>query len=249
MQRTRPSRVFDPDLPGSSTPTSGRGLEGVPKGKTGGGGSADPNRICAFDIGVKNFAFAVWQRQSGYVLLQNTSMCSTKTKTDLNKLKKQDLLLMMQSLSLIAPENPTKANLVDTITKRTSKKKKLDIATQLINLMDIWLPQISNCDLFLIEKQMRVNKTALKVSHYLEIYLRLRVPDAKTIVYSASCKTKKLAAPPLLTKHARKKWTTDFAKTLLFGDQLLAFENLSKQDDVADTICMIESYICPRTKK
>ncbi|CCV01951.1 RuvC-like Holliday junction resolvase [Invertebrate iridescent virus 22] len=132
--------------------------------------------------------------------------------------------------------------MVDCILKNKSKTKPKDVGVAMFEVMDNFKDIWDKCNIFLIERQMTINLQALKLSHYLEAYLKIYYPNKKILNYNASKKTKKLGAPSLKTKQDRKKWTIQYASNILCGENLEYFNNLSKQDDVADVICMIESY-------
>lgn len=197
----------------------------------------------AFDIGRKNFAFGV-KNNGEYILLQNINLDeNSMTKTDLNKLKKKDLLNMMVNLHIQTPyDKPIKKNIVENILKNKSKIQPQDIGIAMFRVMDNYKDIWDICNVFLIERQMTINSQALKLSHYLEAYLKIHYPQKKVLNYNASLKTKKLGAEIGLTKTCRKQWTVQYASGVLKDHNLEYFKNLKKQDDVADVVCMIESY-------
>jgi hypothetical protein len=202
--------------------------------------------IAAFDIGIKNFAFAV-KDKGEFILLKNTCLDENiVTKCDLNHHKKKELIEMMNNLNIsFTQEKIKKTDIVDLILKN-KKKVKLnpkDLGLSLFEIMDTYKDIWIHCDVFLIERQMTINLQALKLSHYLEAYLKIFYSSKKILNYNASTKTKKLGAINLKTKKDRKKWTINYVQNLLTGDNLRYFENLNKQDDIADVICMIESYL------
>lgn len=200
--------------------------------------------IAAFDLGVKNFAFAV-KSNGEYTLLKNLSLSSKVTKTDLNQLKKDDLIEMMNNLNLNAPKKETKKDIIDLIISYNKKQKKNDeedLGLTMFKIMDEYKPIWNKCEIFLIERQMVTNLQALKLSHYLEAYLKLNYSEKKILNYNASLKTKKLGATNLKTKKDRKKWTIEYASTILKDENLRYYQSLNKKDDVADVVCMIQSY-------
>lgn len=214
--------------------------------------------IAAFDLGRKNFAFAV-KNKDEFILLKNINLDEQNmTKTDLNKLKKDELVNMMENLSIKSSTPSQKDGVVSTIgTGIKLKKKEIidcivsttkgknkpeDIGISMFQVMDEYKETWEKCNVFLIERQMTINLQALKLSHYLEAYLKIYYPNKKILNYSASKKTKKLGAPTLKTKRERKAWTTQFTSELLTGENLKYFQSLNKKDDIADVVCMIESY-------
>jgi hypothetical protein len=201
--------------------------------------------IASFDLGIKNFAFAVRDSNSEYILLKNINLLEgyKYTISELNKSKKTRLCQLMNNLNLNSDLKQPKDIMVSSILNAVKKNKAVfDLCSELIkvlDLIDIW----EQCDIFLIERQMPTNVQAFKMAHYLETYLKIKFPDKKIINYSSTFKTKKLGATKdTMTKKERKQWTVDYVRGLLINDSLEWFENLDKKDDVADAICMIESY-------
>ena len=226
--------------------------------------------IAAFDLGIKNFAFAVKNKDSFILLINESLVQESWTKTELAKLKKEDLLQLTQSLpeaNLATQRRCTsdEAEQVEALTKKIEKKIKItkkdlitlilskntktkpDLGLSLFNVMDKYKDTFNTCEIFLVERQMLVNRQALKLSHYLEAWLKINYPDKKVINYSASQKTKLLGAKNLKTKKDRKLWTVEYTLNLLQGETLEQFKQFRKQDDLADVVCMIESYL--RKKK
>ena len=227
--------------------------------------------IAAFDLGIKNFAFAVKNKDSFILLINESLVQDSWTKTELAKLKKEDLLRLTQSLpeAIRCPSGARcpsgEAEQVESLTKKEDKKLKItkkdlitlilskntktkpDLGLSLFNVMDKYKDTFNTCEIFLVERQMLVNRQALKLSHYLEAWLKINYPDKKVINYSASQKTKLLGAKNLKTKKDRKLWTVEYTLNLLQGETLEQFKQFRKQDDLADVVCMIESYL--RKKK
>ena len=200
--------------------------------------------IAAFDMGIKNFAFAV-KDKGDFILLKNTCLDNgIMTKSDLNKNKKENLVEMMSDLKISHEDKLLKKDMVDLIftKQKKGKNKPVDLGLSMFKIMDGYTSIWEKCDIFLIERQMTINLQALKLSHYLEAYLKIYYPNKKILNYSASKKTKKLGAGNLKTKKDRKKWTVEYVSEMLTGENLRYFESLNKQDDIADVVCMIESY-------
>jgi len=205
--------------------------------------------IAAFDVGIRNFAFAV-KDKGDFVLLQNICLIEDyMTKTDLNNCKKEELVKVMSDLGITSLLQLKKKEMVDLIMvklkKRGKSRVKEDVGLNLFKIMDSYKDTWNGCDIFLIERQVTVNMQALKLSHYLEAYLKINYPFKKVLNYSASKKTKQLGGTDLRTKRARKKWTIQYVSELLDGENLRYFQSLKKQDDIADVVCMIEAYTFP----
>lgn len=206
--------------------------------------------IAAFDLGIKNFAFAVKNKDSFILLINESLVQDSWTKTELAKLKKEDLLQFTQSFGTRCTSDEAeltkKKDLITLILSKNTKTKP-DLGLSLFNVMDKYKDTFNTCEIFLVERQMLVNRQALKLSHYLEAWLKINYPDKKVINYSASQKTKLLGAKNLKTKKDRKLWTVEYTLNLLQGETLEQFKQFRKQDDLADVVCMIESYL--RKKK
>lgn len=199
--------------------------------------------IAAFDIGIKNFAFAIkdTNEKNNFILLNNTSLNDALTKTDLNKYTKQQLSSLVPQGTLRS--NTTKKDLVSVVLKGSRKNSSGDLCKSLFAVMDNYTDFWAKCDIFLIERQIKANMQALKLSHFLEAYLKIYYPLAVVVNYTSSAKTKNLGAVDLKDKKSRKKWTVAYTENLLLDDNLKYFQSLPKQDDVADTVCMIEAFI------
>jgi hypothetical protein len=202
----------------------------------------------AFDVGTRNFAFAV-KHDGQYVLLKNISLIADDymTKSDLNKLKKKDLVDMVAD-DLYISERPksTKKDYVDLLHERQKKTRaktlRTDLGAVMFDVLDTYDIYWNTCDTFLIERQMATNMRALKLSHYLEAYLKIRYKSKDVLNYNSSFKTKKLGADNRMDKKQRKEWTVAYVKNILTDDKLDYFNSLTKKDDVADVVCMIESH-------
>lgn len=198
--------------------------------------------IAAFDMGIKNFAFAV-KDKGEFILLKNTSLDENSiTKTDLNKYKKENLIEIMSNLGIEQKEKLNKKDIIDHILIKKGKPPPKDLGISMFRIMDSYKSTWEKCEVFLIERQLTKNLQALKLSHYLEAYLKIYYPNKKILNYSASMKTKKLGAINLKTKEDRKKWTIQYTTKILTEEKLEYFNSLTKQDDIADVVCMIESY-------
>jgi hypothetical protein len=202
--------------------------------------------IAAFDLGVKNFAFAV-KNEREFFLLKNINLVEDlMVKSDLLKMKKEKLVELQLKLGITSPvTKPKKKDIINLILSKTKIKSKenVDLGLLLFKIMDTYKDNWEKCDVFLVERQMITNFQALKLSHYLEAYLKIHFPTKKILNYNATNKTKNLGAIDLKSKKDRKLWTINYVSNLLTGDNLKYFQSLSKQDDVADVVCMIESYL------
>lgn len=218
--------------------------------------AADQKWIAAFDLGTKNFAFAVRKSETtatddGYVLLKNVPIAATTTRSDLDKLRKRQLCELFEDQLGISSAGRQKKELATALSTSLKKQGKLepplDLGMSMFKIMDDHSFYWERCETFLIERQMTVNAQALKLSHYLEAYLKIKYSYLKTrrpsiLNYHSTSKTKKLGAPKLAAKKDRKNWTIAYAADLLKGDNWRVFQTMAKKDDVADVVCMIESF-------
>jgi hypothetical protein len=203
--------------------------------------------IAAFDMGLKNFAFAVKDNDDNkYTFLRNTALSDSLNKTMLTTYKKEHLSKMMIDLKIPLKTKMLKKDMITLLLSKNKKKEKnnpVDLGLNLFKIMDSYKHVWDKCEIFLIERQMIINMQALKLSHYLEAYLKIYYPLKKILNYNASTKTKKLGAVDLNNKTDRKKWTIQYVLQILDGENLAYFQSLTKQDDIADVVCMIESFL------
>lgn len=225
--------------------------------------SNDSDRwIAAFDLGTKNFAFAVKrgstnQDDDGYVLLKNVAVDPTPptSKSGLGKLLKERLREMVKEHLGIPSADLKKKDMIVLLSKHLKKmvrnEPSIDMGMLLFKIMDEHTLYWDRCKVFLIERQMTANVQALKMAHYLEAYLKIKylsveppihVIQPNIVNYSSAAKTVKLGAPKLVSKKQRKNWTVSYAERILKGDNLRSFQSMVKKDDVADVVCMIESF-------
>jgi len=210
--------------------------------------------IAAFDLGTKNFAFAV-KGEHDYKIVKHASFTPDDdilSKGTINRMRKCQIENMLkETYNITVNKDLKKPDLVDLVLSKQPKKPKRklnkDVGVVMIQLMDTYKDIWDECDIFLIERQYActvgdVNFQALKLSHYLEAYLKIYYPQKKILNYNATFKTKKLGAVDLKNKRERKRWAIQYARDILKDENLEYFETLKKQDDVADVVCMIESY-------
>lgn len=170
--------------------------------------------IASFDIGIKNFAFAVidWKGKNKnegesdfeIVDLQNIDITTTK------KIEKD-----------IARE------IIDV----------LDAYQSLWDQCDYFIIEQQ------MQFRHATNIKALKVSQFVLCYFCIHCRDKTIIEYPAYHKTQVLGAPAGLKKYDRKKWAVEYVRRLLKerGEEHF-FQGLKKLDDLADNFCQILAY-------
>lgn len=122
----------------------------------------------------------------------------------------------------------------------TNNKYDIDSFLNFLNNQE-W----SDCDVFIIENQLKPNIKSLKVAFHLEAYLRIHFPAKKLILFSSRYKTKVFGFKDL-SYSKRKTFTINKALEILAlrkdTASLLYIKNLSKKDDVCDAICQLQAY-------
>lgn len=174
--------------------------------------------IASFDIGMKNFAFAVIDWKGRKSILGNQG----GTEFEIVDLQNIDIT--------------------------TSDKIEKDIARNIIDVLDAYKSLWDQCDYFIIEQQMQfrhaTNIKALKISQYVLCYFCIHYKDKTIVEYPAYHKTQVLGAPSGLTKYERKKWAVNTVRNLLkerSEEHLL--DSFTKLDDICDACLLGIAYI------
>lgn len=188
--------------------------------------------IVAFDIGIKNFAFAILDIDMKK--LQNMPFIPC-----INSMHEIFQVIHIENISLIETDKCTKTNNMNHVFRN------------LIDVLNSFELLWSSCDVFLVEQQMQYrhasNIRALKLSQHVISYFLIHYGSKTVIEYPAYHKTQIWNAPQKLKKHERKKWAIETVEKLLdkqiedvnFHDM---FSNLTKKDDVSDCILMALAY-------
>lgn len=95
---------------------------------------------------------------------------------------------------------------------------------------------LKNCDIFLIERQMIINRKTFALQNQIEMYLKLHFKEKQVIILSSSLKTK-MFSDSKMNYAQKKKFTINLAEQLNFP-----FPENGKKDDVADAFCQIIAY-------
>lgn len=180
-------------------------------------------RICAFDLGVKNFAVAI-------------------ESFDRAKLtKSQDDVYMEGVIEFVDKQELSDAKGGKITTK---------VLKNLNKYIQSLIPKLEKCDIILIEKQFKCrgvqNAACIHLEHHLNAILMwaLASTKVKIEVYASRHKTKAFESNRM-TKLERKKWTVEETTKLLLSRedyQTLDIFNKKKKDDMADVIMMIQAY-------
>lgn len=180
-------------------------------------------RVCAFDLGVKNFAVAI----------------ESFDRTKLNG--QQDDVYMEGKIEFVDKQELSAAKGGKITTK---------VLKTLNDYIKTLLPQLQTCDVILIEKQFKCrgvqNAACIHLEHHLNGILMWALSHTKTKieVYASRHKTKAFESQKM-TKIERKKWTVEETTKLLLSREdydTLDIFNKKKKDDMADVIMMIQAY-------
>lgn len=177
--------------------------------------------IASFDIGIKNFAFAVLD-------VPATPSSSLSVAFDMVHFENVDLTESCGATASMSMMMQVYRNVHDVLT----------------SFEMLW----EQCDVLLIEQQMQhrhaSNIKALKLSQHVLAHLLLRHGSSSKVIleFPAYHKTQVWNAPRKLKKHERKKWAVDTVCGLL-NDTLADIHALKKKDDVCDCILMSLAYV------
>lgn len=181
----------------------------------------DTLTIASFDIGKHNFAFCIERVDMNHRGATFKDVCLNGTITHLVK---TDLI---------------------------PSEKNVDPASTFFTFMDKNKTLWDGCNIFVIEQQIKANYYALRLSYYLEAYLKLNYANFKMVsTFSSRSKTKLFEKHFMVSecgsKLARKKLCIQQAKQILMdrGDHkhLAMVNNEPKQDDLCDVICQLQAY-------
>lgn len=217
------------------------------------------SRIASFDIGRKNFAFCVEEFDSKQLQLisrpglryDKNGILSSEYQNSLDSVYRNGTVILFKN-SDITPGH------VD------GSYTNSDLFQNMYDLLDEHIEEWDKCSTFIIEQQMSfgkaVNTLALKLGQHCYSYFVFKYGRFKTIVeWPAYHKTQVLGAEKTmkrtkkgkirwiaLGKTARKKWAVFQAMkilTLRNDKQTLELLNsVRKRDDLADTLCQLQSY-------
>lgn len=181
--------------------------------------------IASFDIGSKNFAFYIEKMNRDKIKLLN----SNSTIHDIFQTGEPHLFLLRDI---------------------STNKKRNGLFIEVIKLLDQYETIFNECDVILIEHQIRRNVIATKIAQTVLTYFLVLYPEKDVVMYSSRNKTKALNAPSGLDGRGRKKWASNVVTELLEtiketekGMEIHKyFHSQKKKDDLADTLLQVLSY-------
>ena len=194
-----------------------------------------------FDIGMRNFAFAVVDIDT---INNEKNIQSIDTVYEYFQIV--DLQNIDVTVSTAMTNNDEKGSKKTTRTK-IKATEMMDIFRNVYEVLDSFQHLWNECEFFVIEQQMQFrhasNIKALKLSQHVISYFLLKLPLKKVVEYPSYHKTQIWKAPYKLKKHERKKWSIETVQELLMKkneeDVLASFK---KKDDVCDCILMVLAY-------
>lgn len=193
-------------------------------------------RICAIDIGHRNFALCIEEFELPIIKgedIINQGQIIKFEKRDFGERKKTEI-----------------------------EDRRILIACS--DFLDEIIDDLNECDVIIIEKQIgftgpkkmgKSNPFAQKIEHHVYSYFTFMFREFKYYgTFMAKHKTQVLGAPPKQTKPERKKWCIEKGCEILAnrGDSetlLIIKNNKSKADDLCDTFCMIQAWKILNYKK
>lgn len=175
-------------------------------------------RIAAFDLGVRNFAFIVADLKSNAIAPEFPFSIE-----------------LWNNVSVAAPCGTPKSKEWDDVLH--------NVNTTLFAYSNIF----STCDICLVERQMtKLNVKATKLSYHVMSFFSIVWPHVKVIEYSASRKTHAFTRHKM-TKRERKQYCIDKTTDELLAStdtaSLGLFLSSKKKDDLADVFQMVCSWI------
>lgn len=172
--------------------------------------------VASFDIGKKNFAMMI-----------ETFDCS--------------ILTLENNIENICRNG--KIIYADNVSIQDSKKNYLFeyLFKFMISKIYLW----KQCNIFIIEKQVKFNPTALQISHHLEAFIKTTFPFQKTIMFSSKHKT--LTFDKVFEKKRdRKSWTVEKTFEILNKrkdvSSISLIESFNKKDDICDCFCQLQAF-------
>ena len=215
--------------------------------------------IAAFDIGKKNFAFAI-----EYITKEEIQELKDSEKETIKKGKKQFQVInpkkKFEKGKLVLLEN------IDLTYDCDDSYLDPRVYKNMIKVLDERKEYWNMCDLILIEQQMsfgrrKTNTMALKLGQHCYSYFSIVFPEIEVLEFPAYHKTQVLRAPKkfgkiektykngktVLIQDNLKKWSTRKAISILDLRQdsefLQKLNSLKKKDDASDCVLMIQAKI------
>lgn len=201
--------------------------------------------IASFDIGQKNFAFAVES------IFDESIISKQKIKYDKNGMINIESKAIVETIykngQIILLKN-----------KDISNPDIMKMHQNMINELESYKDIFEKCQVVLIEQQMMFsscrNPVAIKLAQNCCSYFLIKYPSIKVIDFPSYNKTKLLGQEKELindkykapTQAKRKKWSVLKALEILGlrndSDTIDIINKAKKQDDICDVICQLQAY-------
>lgn len=186
--------------------------------------------IASFDIGIKNFAFAILE-------IDVEQIASLPFTPSINTMHETFDIIHIENIDLTENVSSYKTNEMNGIFRN------------LIEVLDSFEMLWNSCEVFLVEQQMQYrhasNIRALKLSQHVLSYMLIHHTSKSIIEYPAYHKTQVWNAPLKLKKHERKKWAIETVQKLFQHKSISyerMFQDIKKKDDVSDCVLMCLAY-------
>lgn len=132
------------------------------------------------------------------------------------------------------------------LTQAKKERVSQSLLLRLFQYLDSIKELLTECDFFVIEKQLKANPEAQFVDHAIQSYFTIYYGEFKQIVSFASKNKTKLFDDTKMTKYQRKKWAVEKAYHVFTSrndmKSLAYLESLSKKDDVSDAMCQLDAF-------
>ena len=214
--------------------------------------------ICSVDIGKKNFAFYV----------EEINLKDMKKIKNIPKLRRYNIngtptAGMEKILGQVCMNGKTILHKNSDLTNNCRPGKKLDPETlyNCNDLLDLYGEYWDRCSCFIIEEQMRINQSAVKLGQHCFSYFSIRFGRFKSVLeFPAYYKTQILGCEKIkgkqykngnfrwktIDKPARKKWSVVKATEILTmrgeEDTIANIKSKAKKDDLADTLTQLQAF-------
>jgi hypothetical protein len=212
-------------------------------------------KILSIDIGKKNFSFCLEKFDAEKLSqIENIPIKARYNENGLPTEQMQSILKEIYSNGqLLLHKN------VD-LTHGCDQKKKLDPETffNMIAVLDEYSLLWKDCQIVIIEEQMRSNRIAVKLAQHCYSYFLFRYGREKKIVeFPSFYKTAVLGAPKekgrlcksgryhwkALSKRNRKKWAVnETLRILTERNEESSIKKERKKDDLADSFLQLQSF-------
>lgn len=193
--------------------------------------------IASFDIGRKNFCFYIEEIDVPTLRTIKQNNAEIKTKYNIDGTPTDDFSSVIDQIFSIGSSILLQNN--------TLSDKTHDAMYKMTELLDRYDEFWKQCDICLIERQMKVNTSAMKLAQHCWSYFSIKYPNIRIVEFPAYHKTQVLGMPKSLRKQ-KKTWTVEMALAVFQlredTDIIQLIEQFRKQDDLGDTVCQLQAY-------